>query len=409
MTHLSNPCIPASGSSGPDPGEAQPREASQKQPAPRPERGTGSLVFSALCRWGRSNPRSLWYLSRIAWNLWRANGRRRRRQARWDANGEGHIPTVLALSPTMKCNYHCQGCYSRDRAREDELTTAEIDSLLAEAEELGVMAVVLTGGEPLLREDIPELLARHSRLLFVLISNGSPITDTVARGLSRCGNAVVLVSIEGDAAATDRRRGPGAHRRALEALDALRSAGACFGFAATNTVENTPYLSGEEFLADMMARGCVVGFFSEYVPCGPQPHPEWVLDEPARAAFRRRVLEMRAAWPLMLVQFPQDEYGEENRCAAAGQASLHVGSQGQVEPCPFVPVACDNIRNGGLQAACRSAFLGSIRGHPELLRRQRYACSLFEHLEEIEELARTQPGVTEEEGRIKVPGSVLME
>ena len=88
----------------------------------------------------------------------------------------------------------------------------------------------------------------------------------------------------------------------------------------------------------------------------------------------------------MLVQFPQDEYGEDDRCVAAGQMSLHINAQGDVEPCPFAPIARENIRRGGLIAACRSPFLRAIRENPTLLRRQRMACALFEHREELAEL-----------------------
>jgi MoaA/NifB/PqqE/SkfB family radical SAM enzyme len=68
--------------------------------------------------------------------------------------------------------------------------------------------------------------------------------------------------------------------------------------------------------------------------------------------------------------------------------SFHINSQGDIEPCPFVPVARENIRNGGLIAACQSPFLRAIREQPELLQRQRYACSLFEHRAELDGLAQ---------------------
>ena len=132
----------------------------------------------------------------------------------------------------------------------------------------------------------------------------------------------------------------------------------------------------------------MVGFYSEYVPCGCQINHDWVLSEEDRSIFRHRILQIRKTRPIVLVQFPQDEYGEANICSAAGRASLHINAQGNVEPCPFVPVSCDSIRQGSLAAACRSSFLNSIRNKPELLKRRQYACALFEHLSDIEEIAR---------------------
>lgn len=345
--------------------------------------GIGSLVASALWIWGRSGPRRMLFFLRIAWRLWRAKRRHHRRQC--DISGQ--IPTVVAISLTMRCNYSCQGCYSRGRPTEDELTTGELDNLFTEAEELGVPVMVVTGGEPLLRSDLLELTARHRRLLFVMISNGFLVTPEIARCITRSSNLIPLISIEGFNSDTDGRRRAGAHDSAVNAMKCLHEAGACFGFAAMNTAVNTSHLGTDVFLDSMIRLGCSVGFFTEYIPCGLNPRLDWVLDEAERAAFRSQVLHLRNSKPIVLVQFPQDEYGEHNRCSAAGQASLHINSQGGVEPCPFVPVACVNIRRGGLMAACQSPFLQAIRQRPDLLKRQRLACSLFEHLPEIEALA----------------------
>ncbi len=300
----------------------------------------------------------------------------------------GSIPWTLAISPTMKCNYDCGGCYSRGRPTDDELTTDELDKLFGEAEELGILSVVVTGGEPLLRDDLVDILASHRSLLFVLITNGSLVTADVAERIAASGNIIPLVSIEGFPSDTDGRRRPGAHSAGLEALRRFRDEGLCFGFAAMNTSANTDHLATDAFIDGMADRGCALGFLTEYVPCGSAPKSEWFLSEDSREAFRRRVLDLRTRKRLVLIQFPHDEYGVENRCTAAGQASLHISSRGDVEPCPFVPIACENIREGGLLTACESPFMRRIRERPELLTRGRLACSLFEHREELEELAR---------------------
>lgn len=288
----------------------------------------------------------------------------------------------------MRCNYNCQGCYSRGRPTHDELSTGELDALFSEAEELGIHSIVLTGGEPFLRADTLSLIARHLGLLFFIITNGSLMTPEIARGIVRSGNAIPLVSVEGFASDTDERRRPGAHETAMRAFGHLRDARALFGFVATNTAANTVQLATDAFIDRMVAVGCATGFFTEYVPCGPNPRLDWVLDEATRASFRKRILEFRRCKPIVLSQFPDDEYGKENRCTGAGRISLHINSQGDVEPCPFVSISRENIRNGGLIAACQSPFLRAIRGQPELLQRHGYACSLFEHRAELDGLAK---------------------
>jgi MoaA/NifB/PqqE/SkfB family radical SAM enzyme len=340
--------------------------------------------YGAMWTWARFSPRRIVFILRMSWRHWRAQ----RRHASQQRRTNGTIPSILAISPTMRCNYNCQGCYSRGRPEDDELSTEELHRLFSEAEDLGVHSVVLTGGEPLLRNDMLDLMAQHGRLLFFLITNGSLVTPDIARCIARSGNVIPLVSIEGFAADTDGRRHPGAHETAMRALGHLRKAHVAFGFVATNTSINSSQLATDAFIDQMVDIGCAVGFFTEYVPCGANPRPDWVLDADARAAFHRRVLEFRRHKPIVLSQFPHDEYGNENRCSGAGWVSLHINSQGDVEPCPFVSVARENIRHGGLVAACQSPFLRAIRSQPSLLQRERYACSLFEHRAELSDLAR---------------------
>jgi len=288
----------------------------------------------------------------------------------------------------MRCNYNCQGCYSRGRLDDNELSTDELNMLFSEAEELGIHSIVLTGGEPLLRNDILDLIAQHHRLLFFLITNGSLVTPDIARRMARSGNIIPLVSIEGFAGDTDERRRSGAYETAMRAFSHLRKAHAVFGFVVTNTAANSYQLATDAFIDHMVAIGCAVGFFTEYVPCGANPRPDWVLDESARVAFHKRVLEFRRRKPIVISQFPDDEYGKENRCSGAGRVSLHINSQGDVEPCPFVSIARENIRCSSLIAACQSPFMRAIRNQPQLLQRQRYACSLFEHRTELDNLAQ---------------------
>jgi MoaA/NifB/PqqE/SkfB family radical SAM enzyme len=349
----------------------------------RSEKNIGNLLISSLWNWSLSNSHRSKFFSKICFYFLIASIRRIYMRAKI----RGRIPAVLAISPTMRCNYDCIGCYSRDRVYNNELTTEEFDSVLTEAEKLGFSTVVVTGGEPFIRQDTLNLMEKHKRLLFVTITNGSLISFESAKRISESGNIVTLVSIEGFVSDTDFRRNEGAHEVAIRTFDYLCKAGAFFGFAATNTTANIENLASDEFVDRMVASGCAVGFFTEYIPCGPDPRFDWVLSELQRESFREQVLEIRNEKSIIVVQFPHDEYGKDNICSAAGRASLHINSQGEVEPCPFVSISWENIRKGGLVSACKSPFLRAIREHSELLQRKDLACSLFEHFEEIKILS----------------------
>jgi MoaA/NifB/PqqE/SkfB family radical SAM enzyme len=347
------------------------------------QQGIGDFMRSALWMWGRSKPSRMFFFLKISFRLLLAKRRRTRRQK----SVKGNIPAVIAISPTMRCNYNCRGCYSRDRISHNELSPQELDSLLSEAEEMGVLSIVVTGGEPFLRDDIIELMEKHKKLLFVPITNGSKMTLKLAERIARSGNVIQLVSIEGFREHTDNRRKKGSYSAAVRAMNLLRDSGVCFGFAATNTSENSEFLGSALFIDSMVQLGCSIGYFTEYVPCGPHPHNNWLLSEDERESFRKKILSFRKRKPIVLVQFPQDEYGEQNRCTAAGTLSLHIDSEGGIEPCPFINISLENIRNGGLISACESPFLKAIRERDDLLQRKELACALFEHYSELKELA----------------------
>ena len=348
------------------------------------QNGIGNFMRSAMWMWARSNPRKMFLFLKIGGRLLLA----KRRQIKKQKSIKGNIPAVIAISPTMKCNYNCTGCYSRDRISDKELSSRELDKLFAEAEELGVLSIVVTGGEPFLRDDTIELMEKHKKLLFVPVTNGSKVTSKLAKRIAKSGNIIQLVSIEGVKKHTDNRRKEGAHEIAVRAMKLLRGAGACFGFAATNTSENSKFLGTETFIDNMIEIGCTLGYFTEYVPCGGHPRKDWLLSEKERESFRKKVLDFRRKKPIVLVQFPQDEYGEENRCTAAGISSLHINSEGGIEPCPFINISLENIRNGGLKTAFESPFLKAIRERENLLKREKLACSLFEHYSELKKLEK---------------------
>lgn len=298
----------------------------------------------------------------------------------------GIIPVVLAISPTMRCDYSCLGCYSKGRDTKNELSFEELDKLFGEAEALGIPSVVVTGGEPFSREDFITLVARHRKLLFVAITNGSYFSPSLVQKIIRAGNLIVLVSIEGERNCTDQRRGKGSYDRALQAMTLMKAAGLLYGFAVTITRENIHDVLSGGFIDTMRSAGCTMGFFTEYVPCGETPQNNWTITQEARKEFREQVLNFRRTSPIVIIQFPHDEYGEENICSGAGRGFFHVNSQGDVEPCPFSPYSCDNVRKGGLRSACSSRFLQCIRNQPELLRREHHTCALFEHQREVENL-----------------------
>jgi radical SAM protein with 4Fe4S-binding SPASM domain len=145
---------------------------------------------------------------------------------------------VVVWNVTRRCNLACSHCYaeSADRAYPGELTTEEGKRLLEDLAGFGVPAVLFSGGEPLLRPDLLELIA-HARSLGLrctLSTNGTLLTPALARALRALELRYVGVSLDGLEPVHDRVRGRrGAFAAALAGIRLARAAGLRVGLRFT--------------------------------------------------------------------------------------------------------------------------------------------------------------------------------
>lgn len=108
--------------------------------------------------------------------------------ALWDKLGDRRIPLSFDLEVTARCNNHCRHCCINlppddDAALKNELTLDDIGRIADEAVSLGTLWCLITGGEPLLREDFSDLyrLLKRKGLLVALFTNACLITDEHVR------------------------------------------------------------------------------------------------------------------------------------------------------------------------------------------------------------------------------------
>lgn len=133
----------------------------------------------------------------------------------------GYVPEIYVWEPTRACDLSCTYCGSgAGSCRPNELSTAEALDLVAQLARLGTRLLTLSGGEPTLRHDWPELAraAVAAGLTVNLVSNGQGDGQRLADLAREVGLANVAISIDGLAATHDALRTPGAFARA-EATD----------------------------------------------------------------------------------------------------------------------------------------------------------------------------------------------
>ena len=167
------------------------------------------------------------------------------------------IPTLrlLAWEVTRRCNLACLHCRAAAGSGPypGELTTAEGKKLLDDLATMGQIVVILTGGEPLLREDIFDLAAYGAGLghRMVMAVNGTLLTTAVATRLKDAGIQRLSISIDGATALShDRLRAvPGAYAGALAGIAACQEAGLPFQINTTVTRANRSELPAIHELA----------------------------------------------------------------------------------------------------------------------------------------------------------------
>jgi sulfatase maturation enzyme AslB (radical SAM superfamily) len=152
-------------------------------------------------------------------------------------------PLAVHLEVVASCNLGCSHCFAGELPRrEQRLSVAEIDRLFREMARLGSFRLGLTGGEPLLRKDIFQVidLALEHGLAPCITTNGLLITEQIAREFGRRDLVWLNVSLEGATAETnDAVRGPGTFARVMDRLAVLREHARLPSSAVTPSVPST--------------------------------------------------------------------------------------------------------------------------------------------------------------------------
>ncbi|MFA4915558.1 MAG: 12,18-didecarboxysiroheme deacetylase [Syntrophales bacterium] len=150
---------------------------------------------------------------------------------------------VVVWNMTRRCNLKCIHCYSNSQniSYSDELTTAEGKRLLSNLAAFGCPVILLSGGEPLMREDLPELarFAVDQGMRAVVSTNGTLITREKAEIFREIGLSYVGVSLDGVEETHDRFRGvKGAFEKAMKGMRICRDAGIKVGVRFTMNKRN---------------------------------------------------------------------------------------------------------------------------------------------------------------------------
>ncbi len=129
-----------------------------------------------------------------------------------------HPPLLAILILTRRCNLRCEMC-NLWKYKNNEMSKEEIFRLVNDLEKLGVTTISISGGEPLMREDVFEIMnyVKGKGMFLDISTNGTLITNSVAKKITEIGVDTISVSLDSDDPEIfDRLRGiKGAHDKAV--------------------------------------------------------------------------------------------------------------------------------------------------------------------------------------------------
>jgi radical SAM protein with 4Fe4S-binding SPASM domain len=307
--------------------------------------------------------------------------------------GSKQVLRLLFWETTIKCNLSCAHCrrLESDESAVKDLTTAQAKDLIEQLAELGkaqlmMPMLVFSGGEPLCREDLFELVgyAKSLGIVTALATNGTLIDAETAEQIRDSGIARVAVSLDGATAEVHNKlRNPrfrgdrlapakagGCFEKAIEGIGHLRDKKVPFQINVTLTKHNAGQLEDIYELAKSLGAVAVHIFMLVPVGCGqelaetdmlsPQQYEQKLLE--ICKLEGRKEIEIKVTcgphYERVVRQNPlpnaecrlkienrksKIKNQKSSRGCLAGLGVLFVGHQGDVFPCGYLPVKCGNV------------------------------------------------------------------
>ncbi len=297
---------------------------------------------------------------------------------------------LLFWESTIRCNLTCAHCrrVESDQTAHKDLSTSQASGLIGQLAELGkgqpmMPVLVFSGGEPLCRADLFELIGKANSLGITpaLATNGTLIDAAIAERIRNSAVARVSVSLDGATPEVhDRlRQLKGSFERAIEGIGYLRDAKVSFQINITLTRHNAGQLQEIYELARSLGAVAVHVFMLVPVGCGrsladtdmlsPEqyeqkmleicrldgrgelqmkvtcgPHYERVIRQEGLHASRLRAGHGGGKFTPAKAGVPgRGGHGSASKGCLAGLGVLFVGHQGDVFPCGYLPVKCGNV------------------------------------------------------------------
>ena len=279
-----------------------------------------------------------------------------------------YVPETVSFEITRKCKCQCAHCVIS--GGEGELDTSSVKKVIDEALDMGAFVITFTEGDPMLREDIFELIeyVDKERAIVNMYTPGTEMTPEAARRLKEAGLYNLLISIYSTEPRKhdDVRRLEGAFEKATSAIRMGLEA----GLLVTMCTHVSPRNIDELPAMYEMATSLGVHEFSLW-----ESIPKKAEDPILSDLQRKEILDMyqrinsSKGGPRI---FANTYFEGRMLGCMAGQRWLHLCVEGSVKPCPYIPFSYGNIREESLKTIWKRIRKSSY------YRGERYTCKMHE-------------------------------
>ena len=256
---------------------------------------------------------------------------------------------------------------------------------------MGTHFYMLTGGEPLIRkDDIVSLAHKHQDCAFVIYTNATLVDQKFCDDMNAVGNISLALSLEGTEESNDWRRGDGAYRKTLDAMELLQKNKCLFGVSVCYTRKNLEYVTSDDFIDMILEKGAKYALCFNYMPVGHGADKE-LIPTPAQREFMyqwlRKMRNSKTGKPLFVMDFQNDaEY--VGGCIAGGRNYFHINSAGDIEPCVFIHYSDTNIRTHTLKEALKSPLFMQYYKNQPFNDNHLRPCPMLENPEYLREMVK---------------------
>lgn len=325
-------------------------------------------------------------LGKIAWNFGYKGARSVMLYKKRMKQGT-YFPPFLYISILNSCNLRCQGCWVDVEAPRNAIDLDTLNRTVRNAMEHGNSFFGILGGEPFMHPDLLDFLAQHPDAYFQVFTNGQMITEKTARAMRQIGNATPLVSIEGTSTVSDERRGnKDVLNRTMRGLQNCLDQKLLTGVATSLCRTNIDDLLTESWLDKLIDLGVHYTWYHTYRPVGPKINEGLALTQEQIMQARRFIVRQRARKPIAIVDA---YYGHDGQalCPMSTGISHHVSPGGDIEPCPIIQFATENIKDsrGVYETFTSSAFLKDFR---EVSAQHTRGCVVLERPDLVKQLVQ---------------------